>query len=280
MCTTSCLHRRPSFPHHHPCVASPRRGSESGRNGHRIHAAASGSPGSVVSNRPHSRTRIVTVSPSAATSSALYVGGFPRGHGWSPRLVIQRPISEDLNSGQVVQKVGEISQTGRAAWPGSSMRTRRSVRFNGRQHAAARIRVHTKTGCPPLPAFQSQCPIRSHRPSPQSLPTPGSTSCSRPHAAATTCGQVGNGRSLRAGLSYSVPSLGEPSLGPPGLSSLSRAPQSSQATPALATQAADPTCIAVVRLSFPDAGNGHRYCVDTLRPDASARTLLFARSRC
>ena len=104
-----------------------------------------------VSRRRLSRTRIVAVLPSDATSSALYFGGFPLGQGLSPRRVIQRPISADRNSGQVIQKVGDTSQRGRAGWPGSSRCTRCSVGFRGRK---TRWRDSASTRRPVVPPGQ------------------------------------------------------------------------------------------------------------------------------
>ena len=112
--------KRQPLPVHRTRTRSNRNARPAARGkGCRTHDAGSGLSGPVVSDSHHFRTRIVTVSPSAITISASYVGGFPGGYSLSPRLVNQRPIAADLNSGQVVQKVGETSQSGCAAWPGS-----------------------------------------------------------------------------------------------------------------------------------------------------------------
>ena len=60
----------------------------------------------------YTNMRISAVSPLPTTSSAEYLGGLPRSQGLSPRFSIHFPISADLNSGQVVQKVGVSRQHG------------------------------------------------------------------------------------------------------------------------------------------------------------------------
>ena len=80
----------------------------------------------------YTKMRISAVSALPTTSSAEYLGGLPGGQGLSPRLSIHLPISADLNSGQVVQKVAVSRQHGCTSWPGSTTCTRRTTPFKGR----------------------------------------------------------------------------------------------------------------------------------------------------
>ena len=80
----------------------------------------------------YTKMRISAVSPLPTTSSAEYLGGLPGGQGLSPRLSIHLPISADLNSGQVVQKVAVSRQHGCTSWPGSTTCTPRTTPFKGR----------------------------------------------------------------------------------------------------------------------------------------------------
>ena len=100
---------------------------------------------------PCSTTRILAVPPSIATSSASYLGGFPRGHGFSLRRAIQRPMSADLSSGQLVQKVGVIRQQVRTPSPGNSTSIPRRVPLSG---ASTRLRDSASTRNPVVPPSQ------------------------------------------------------------------------------------------------------------------------------
>ena len=80
----------------------------------------------------YTRMRTSAVSPLPATNSAEYLGGLPRGHGLSPRISIHFPISADLNSGQVVQKVRLSRHRGCTPWPGSTTCTWLNTPFKGR----------------------------------------------------------------------------------------------------------------------------------------------------
>lgn len=85
-----------------------------------------------VSQACYTKMRISAVSALPTTSSAEYLGGLPGGQGLSPRLSIHLPISADLNSGQVVQKVAVSRQHGCTSWPGSTTCTPRTTPFKGR----------------------------------------------------------------------------------------------------------------------------------------------------
>ena len=108
--------------------------------------------------------RISAVSPLPATNSAEYLGGLPRGQGLSPRFSIHFPISADLNSGQVVQKVRLSRQRGCTPWPGSTTCTWRSTPFKGRNTRrldSASTRNPEVAPCQPLRVISWPFPILS-----------------------------------------------------------------------------------------------------------------------